>query len=114
MDHRQRGERRRRAAKATGLHQLRLGALWIQRHRVRRVQRLTMLLSRVLRGLFACRRGALLRSARSLLASRILFGKALLSRFCLPVVVAHAPSIHNHSAAKLSKHALRRHDGNLP
>lgn len=52
------------------------------------------------------RGGPLFGRTRPLLSSWILFGEALLLCLHLPIVVAHPPAIHNHSAAKLAEHAL--------
>lgn len=44
----------------------------------------------------------------SLLASHVRFRETLLPCLCLPVIIAHSSSIHNHSAAKLPKHGFCR------
>lgn len=62
---------------------------------------------------FRCSCFANPRSARSLLARGVGFGKALLPGFALPVVVAYSSPVNDKPAAKLPKHGTRSHDGDL-
>lgn len=50
----------------------------------------------------------------SLLASQVLLGKALFPGLCLPIVVTHTPTIHNHTGAELTKHGSCSDNCNLP
>ncbi len=52
--------------------------------------------------------------SRSLLSCEISFGKALLPRLALPVVVPDPPAVGDDAAAELTEHTARGDNGDLP